>query len=96
MNYSKWSYQFPDATPAAERDSNVGGDVSKQIQRVGFEVIEACNAFDEGLRDDAIVELMDVIHAAETALRMMGVKAAHLGDMKARTITKNRERGYYL
>lgn len=96
MNYSKFNYQFPDATPRAEEDIYVRGDVSKQIQRIGLEVVEACNAYEEGQRDEAIHEVMDVIHAAETALRMMKVKNSLLSDVKARVITGNRERGYYL
>ena len=96
MNYGKFCYQFPDATPRAEEDIYVCGDAGKQIQRIGLEVVEACNAWDDGQRDDAIHELMDVIHAAETALRMMHVKTALLSDVKARVITGNRERGYYL
>lgn len=95
-SYGKWGYAFPDATPAAQDDVYVHGDCKKQAQRVGLEVVEACAAFDDDDRSGAIMELLDVIHAAETALRLMKASRAELDDAKASVITKNRERGYYM
>lgn len=96
MNYSRFQFQFPDATPRAQDDEYVCGDTRKQVERIGLEVCEAIDAVDEGQKREAVMELMDVIHAAETALRLLGVKAAALNDAKQSVVTKNRERGYYL
>lgn len=91
----RFAYQYPDATPAAARDEHVGADVGRQIQRIGMEVLEACEAWDEQDVDGAILELMDVQQAAETALRMMGVSSKRLSAAKAATVVKNMQRGYY-
>lgn len=96
MNYSRYSYEFPDATPIAERDATVRGDVRKQIVRIGLEVLEALDAWDSGDRQGAIIELHDVQQAKETATRLMKASKAELDDAKRVMITKNRERGYYL
>jgi NTP pyrophosphatase (non-canonical NTP hydrolase) len=68
-----------------------------QIQHVSSEVHEAYNAgCDESLERTA-EELFDVIHSAETALRIL--QERHGVDIEAvgrQVVDKNRERGYYL
>lgn len=91
----RFAYQYPDATPAARRDGSVRSDAGRQIQRIGMEVLEACEAWDEGNVEEAILELMDVQQATETALRMIGASARRLSAAKAQTVVKNMARGYY-
>lgn len=40
-------------------------------------------------------ELMDTIHAAETALRMLEAEGVDLGEVRRMVIRKNAARGYY-
>lgn len=96
MDYGKWKYSFPDATPRAEVEDGVGGDIELQIIRIKSEVNEAHMAFIREPDFRAAEELMDVIHTAETALRLMDMPIQQLGQIKQAVITKNRERGYYL
>lgn len=82
-----WTYQFPEITKT-ERT------LSEQLEHVRREVREAEEALTKGDRESTKEELMDVIHAAETALRMIpGGMSLHA--MKAHVIAKNEERGYY-
>lgn len=82
-------YRFPAMAKLNEWD-NVD-----QITKIEEEVEEARNAY--FAMDNEItygVELMDVIHSAETALRMNfnDEEVAHLHEL---AIEKNRKRGYY-
>lgn len=78
-----------------------------QAERVRGEILEACNAlwdYDMGLRLKKPntyarrtaygMELMDVIHAAETALRME-FGDAEVDGLRDKVEEKNRVRGYY-
>lgn len=94
-------YRFPAMAKLGERTNE------QQAEKVRSESLEACNAlwdYDMGARfgkPDAPkrrtaygIELMDVIHAAETALRM------EFGDEEVDALRdaveeKNRKRGYY-
>lgn len=90
-----WSWRFP-----ADRVHEGGQRAAKDM---AAEVVEAAWALSDAYRSgrpsdvrDAAVELMDVIHVAETALRHL---EADLGaDVEAAwcaTVAKNDGRGYY-
>lgn len=81
-----WTWSFP---PIAEPHARL----SRQLAHVMSEVNESYDALEDGESSERIAEeLMDVIHAAETALRMLGVDV----DKAWRgVIEKNSKRGYY-
>lgn len=80
-----WAYSFPAIAGPP--------DLADQIQHVRSEVNEACAAYYWGEGEERLAEeLMDVIHAAETALRMLDVD---MGEVKRDVIEKNYARGYY-
>lgn len=82
-------YRFPAMAKLNEWDN------SKQIEKIDEEVEEVREAYYGSDNEIAYgVELMDVIHAAETALRMTfnDNEVAHLHEL---AIEKNRKRGYY-
>lgn len=84
-----WQWQFP---PIAEPPKYLW----VQIDRVCDEAREADNAKFYGEEDERVAEeLMDTIHAAETALRMMEADGIDLEAVKRYVIAKNDERGYY-
>lgn len=93
-----WSYQFPDATIIARREFG-SDDVGLQAIRILGEVQEVLEAIakEPEWRAEWRVasELMDVIQASETALRMMDVDVCELSRIKLATIAKNEARGYY-
>lgn len=80
-----WEWRFP---PIAEPPG-----IEYQVIRVALEASEAEGALLSGEGAERLAEeLMDVVHAAETALRMLDV------DMRAKrdeVVAKNRERGHY-
>lgn len=83
-----FEYQFP-------KISNPDGLMS-QLVKIETEVNEAVDASANGEGDLRIAEeLMDVIHAAETALRMLGFQPFVINAVKAGVIAKNDARGYY-
>ena len=70
--------------------------VSEQLEHLQSEVIETMHAWYTGESVyDVGTELLDVIHAAETTLRMLNFTNYELNDLKDRVIQKNAERGYY-
>lgn len=82
-------YRFPAMAELSEWDN------AQQIEQIDEEVEEARRAYYESGNEIPYgVELMDVIHAAETALRMTfnDSEVSHLHDL---VIEKNRKRGYY-
>lgn len=82
-------YRFPAMEKLDEWDN------ADQIMKIDEEVAEAKKAYFDN--DSAIpygVELMDVIHAAETALRM-NFNDSEIESLHKLTIEKNRKRGYY-
>lgn len=88
MIATPWTWQFP---PIAEPPSLI-----MQIGRVRGEVREVVNAKlgGEGVERTA-EELMDVIHAAETALRLLPLDELELDRIKRGVVEKNDRRGYY-
>ena len=82
-------FQFPQI--ALTRDT-----VVSQLVKIESEAVEAVDAYADCEPDLRIAEeLMDVIHAAETALRMLPLSDRELNAVKAGVIAKNEERGYY-
>lgn len=97
-------YRFPAMAKLGEWTNE------QQAEKVWDEAAEAFNALRDGLRDyDAGkrreemseadrtaygMELMDVIHAAETALRME-FSDAEVDGLREAVEEKNRRRGYY-
>ena len=83
-----WEYQFPAIAEPEE--------LPKQLQHVKAEAQEAIDAYAEELSPWTLAtELMDVIHAAETALRLLGMHESMLNGVKTNVIVKNKSRGYY-
>lgn len=97
-------YRFPAMAKLGEFTNE------EQAEKVWDEATEAYNAlrdslwdYDTGTRREEMsnsdrtaygMELMDVIHAAETALRMEFSDAEVVG-LQLKVIEKNRKRGYY-
>lgn len=97
-------YRFPAMAKLGEWTNE------EQAEKVWDEATEAYNAlrdslwdYDTGTRREEMsdsdrtaygMELMDVIHAAETALRMEFSDAEVVG-LQLKVIEKNRKRGYY-
>lgn len=82
-------YRFPAMAKLSEWDN------ADQLDKIREEMEEAQKAyFDNNNEIPYGVELMDVIHAAETALRMNfnDDEVVHLHEL---AIEKNRKRGYY-
>lgn len=83
-----FNFQFP-------KIDNRNGLVS-QLVKIESEAVEAVDAYADCESDLRVAEeLMDVIHAAETALRMLPLSDRALNAVKAGVIAKNEERGYY-
>lgn len=67
-----------------------------QLQHVRDEATEAVQAYYEELPPEEVaMELMDVIHAAETALRQLGMSDSELASVRMGVVVKNERRGYY-
>lgn len=82
-------YRFPAMAELGEWDN------AEQIEKIGEEVEEARSAYFATDNEVAYgVELMDVIHSAETALRM-NFTDDEVGNLHSLAISKNRKRGYY-
>lgn len=97
-------YRFPAMAKLGEWTNE------EQAEKVWDEATEAYNAlrdslwdYDTGTRREEMsdsdrtaygMELMDVIHAAETAMRMEFSDAEVVG-LQLKVIEKNRKRGYY-
>ena len=85
---SPFTYQFP-------KISNSSG-ITSQLVKIETEADEAVDAYAACEGDLRVAEeLMDVIHSAETALRMLDMSPFVLNAVKAGVISKNEERGYY-
>lgn len=82
-------YQFP-ATVFVTKNK-----LKFQADHVFSEVIEATHAHDTGDHAHAVEELWDVIHSAETMLRMYEAAGHDVWAAKAVVKEKNRRRGYY-
>ena len=89
MIATPWQWQFP---PIAEQPKFI----CAQLAKVRSEAREAENADFYGEGDMRTAEeLMDTIHAAETALRMLPFDETELDAIKHGVIVKNSKRGYY-
>ena len=67
-----------------------------QLLKLRGEAYEVMKASAEGEGGERIAEeLMDTIHAAETALRMLEAEGVDLGEVRRMVISKNAARGYY-
>lgn len=82
-----WQWQFP---PIAEPE-----DLPHQILHIKAELLEAAEACGAKNIQHTAEELMDVIHAAETALRLLEAEGMDLDAIKRGVIEKNQRRGYY-
>lgn len=83
-----WDYRFP---AIAEPEP-----FGLQLKHVRDEATEAIEAYYEELtHDEVAMELMDVIHAAETALRQLGMSDSELASVRMGVVVKNERRGYY-
>lgn len=97
-----YQYQFP-RMKGLRVESNC---FSRQLDKIAEELAEvrqAMNGAPEEREFDTAVELFDVIHAAESALRMVAEESSYnsegysplLEKAYEAVITKNAERGYY-
>lgn len=88
MPPTPWQWQFP---PCPQWIPSNAYERSMQVAAIMREADEARIAFDSAWKDGLlsyVMELMDVIHACETALR-------EFDAIKALVIKKNDDRGYY-
>ena len=93
MPPTPWQWQFP---PCPQWVPSNNRDRDEQVQSILREANEARTAFDEIWWNGMlpyVMELMDVIHACETALREF--EPRHLDAAKMLVIRKNDDRGYY-
>lgn len=93
MTPTPWQWQFP---PCPQWIPSNGYERSMQVAAIMREADEACIAFEPEWKDGLLsyaMELMDVIHACETALREF--EPRQLDAIKALVIRKNDDRGYY-
>lgn len=84
----EFEYRFPSCIV---RENTVVG----QANHAADEVHEAVVEIAAGDREAAMVELLDAVHAIETALRMMGCTAQELNVAWSKVFSKNARRGYY-
>lgn len=90
-----YEYQFP---AMRKLDEWSFGD---QVAKVSFETSELVEALlcAEGDMNDILYnvaeEALDVIHSAETLLRILEKHGISAGTMRERVIDKNDRRGYY-
>ena len=83
----KFEFRFPAYAMA--------NDIVEEVNQTWDEAEEAVVAFEEGESYERVVEeLMDTIHAAESALRLFA-NEVDLDKAYAGVIEKNRARGYY-
>lgn len=98
-------YRFP---AMAQLGDWVIQDQLAKIKDETDEVITACGEYgckqlatgyaspeSEKAREEYLMELMDVIHCVETALRMEDVDNKECERIQQLVIEKNRKRGYY-
>ena len=83
-----WRYQFPPIIIKPE-------SFSAQLGHIEGELREVRAAHKENDMVAIVEELMDVIHAAETALRMLDVAPLTLNRTKEKVVAKNLDRNYY-
>ena len=69
--------------------------VLQQIKHLKSEIIEVEEALGKSDKDNLILELWDVIHSAETALRIISSWGEDVFAVKKEVYRKNDDRGYY-
>lgn len=82
-------YRFPEISGATHYTPQ------DQVAHVLSEAKEVEAAVDLETYYEPMLELMDVIHSAETMLRIYGCTDTELELLRDLTIEKNRKRGYY-
>lgn len=95
---SAWEWRFPPDT-VHQGGEQAMKDMAGEVIEAAFalEKLEARNSMVDGMAAQAAaVEIMDVIHVAETALRRLAATVpVDLDRAYAATFAKNEERGYY-
>lgn len=90
-----WSYRFP---PDRVHDGGERGvkDMAAEVAEAAWAISYAYATEDPADVRDAAIELMDVIHVAETALRHLERDLdADVEGAWCATVAKNEGRGYY-
>lgn len=99
---SGFAYNFPPCSCASPYLLNQSAKIAEEAREVSF-AVRLCKAHDQDAFDareqarlvnDIAMETMDVIHAAETMLRMLD-GLVDLDGIRDAVIRKNRARGYY-
>ena len=85
-------YRFPEIVRTSEK--NPCRTPFEQTQKVIEEAVEAFEEAKRADRDAMLVELLDTIHAAETALRRNYAPEEVEAGVR-RVVEKNRARGFY-
>lgn len=85
-------YRFPEIVRPSEK--NPCRTPFEQTQKVIEEAVEAFEEAKHADRDAMLVELLDTIHAVETALRR-SYEPEEVEAGRLRVIEKNRARGFY-
>lgn len=99
------TYQFPAMKNLSD------WDIQCQLEKIEEEIkeaVKACEYYDyrqlttgyaspqaEKAREEYLMELMDITHCVETALRMEDVNEEEYSRIRELVIKKNRKRGYY-
>lgn len=99
---SGFAYNFPRCSCASPYMFNQAAKIAEEAREVVSAVIEYnrhdADAFDAReqarLVNNIAMETMDVIHAAETMLRMLD-GLVDVDGLREEVIRKNRQRGYY-
>lgn len=82
------NYMFP-ATKWAKKITNLTAQANAIAEEFG-EFFDECRGSEE-----ETVELLDVIHACETYLRILEARGCDVNKAYARVVVKNADRGYY-
>ena len=99
---SGFTYNFPRCTCDAPYMINQAAKIAEEAREVAF-AVRLCKAHDQDAFDareqarlvnEIAMETMDVIHAAETMLRMLD-GLVDVDGIRDAVIRKNRARGYY-
>lgn len=100
INLKAWSWNFPEYKDTPQTNL----EEIEQLEYVAGELTEAVSAWDSWyqaqkgsmkneLRLHCVVEVMDIIHACETFLRVCDQETLDLCQQLV--VEKNKERGYY-
>ena len=93
MPPTPWQWQFPPCSQWVPSNDYQRDTQTRAVLQEAHEAREAFERRGEGGMLAYVMELMDVIHACETALREFD--PCHLDAIKSLVIRKNDERGYY-